>query len=325
MRFALGADREALRDAARAVLQRLCTPSAVRDAWAGRPDRRAWEALEEMGALGVLTPESDGGLGLDETYLVPVLVEAGAVALAHPITETACVAAPLGVTGVPGGPAPLVSTDIGGALAPYAADADVFVLQEARSELRLYRAADVELEPIPTVDRSRRCARVRPCAEGELITDDPDEISAAFHRGALGAAAELVGLSRTMLDATVDYTSKRRQFGRPVGSFQAVKHHLADARLQLEFAVPAVHHAAHCLARRRLEPARDASRGVSQAKWLAGAAASAVGRAALQCHGAIGYTTESDLHLYLKRSWALARAWGDADFHADRVVESLGL
>ncbi len=324
MRFALGADREALRDAARAVLQKLCTPSAVRDAWAGRPDRRVWEALDEMGALGMLTPESDGGLGLDETYLVPVLVEAGAVALAYPITETACVAAPLGVTGVPGGPAPLVSTDIGGALAPYAADADVFLLQEAH-ELRLYRTADVEMEPIPTVDRSRRCARVRPRAEGELITGDPDEISAAFDRGALGAAAELVGLSRAMLGATVDYTSKRRQFGRPVGSFQAVKHHLADARLQLEFAVPAVHHAAHCLARRRRDPVGDASRGVSQAKWLAGAAASAVGRAALQCHGAIGYTTESDLHLYLKRSWALARAWGDADFHADRVVKSLGL
>ena len=69
----------------------------------------------------------------------------------------------------------------------------------------------------------------------------------------------------------------------------------------------------------------DASRSVSQAKWLAGTAAAVTGRAALQCHGAIGYTTEHDLHLYLKRSWALSRSWGGADFHADRVAASVGI
>ena len=146
-------------------------------------------------------------------------------------------------------------------------------------------------------------------------------MAAAFDRGVLGAAAELLGLSRAMLELTVDYASQRHQFGKPIGSFQAVKHHLANARLDIEFAAPAVLYAAHAVAHHQ----PDAGRAVSQAKWLTGQAAATTGRAALQCHGAIGYTTEHDLHLYLKRSWALARTWGDADFHADRVAASIGL
>ena len=326
MRFALGAEQRAFRDAARALLLRLCPPSAVRAAWDGRPDQRAWRALADMGALGVLAPEADGGLGLDETYLAPVICEAGAVALPHPLAATALVAAPLGVTarpgpdGRPGEQRLRATTDLGGSLAPYAATADVFLLAVG-GELRLYERPETAIEPVETVDRSRQCARVSPAAAGTLVTADEGEIEAAFCRGALGAAAELVGLSRTMLELTVAYVKQRRQFGKPVGSFQAVKHQLAEARLQLEFAEPSVGHAAYSMAR----GLPDAARSVSQAKWLAGAAAAVTGRAALQCHGAIGYTVESDLHLYLKRSWALARSWGGADFHADRVAAAVGL
>ena len=179
----------------------------------------------------------------------------------------------------------------------------------------------MDVEPVETVDASRHCGRVRPRGEGRPVTEDPAAVAAAFDRGALGAAAELLGLSRAMLALTVDYASQRHQFGKPIGSFQAVKHHLADARIKIEFAAPAVLYAAHAVARGQ----PDAARAVSQAKWLAGAAATVTGRAALQCHGAIGYTTEHDLHLYLKRSWALARTWGGADFHADRVAASIGL
>ena len=160
-----------------------------------------------------------------------------------------------------------------------------------------------------------------PGAAGRSVTEDPQAAAAAFDRGVLGAAAELLGLSRAMLELTVDYAAQRHQFGKPIGSFQAVKHHLANARLEIEFAAPAVLHAAYAVAHGR----PDASRSVSQAKWLAGHAAAVTGRAALQCHGAIGYTTEYDLHLYLKRSWALARGWGGADFHADRVAASIGI
>ena len=325
MRFALDEDREALRSTARDLLTELCPPAAVRAAWTQAPDPAPWQALTAAGALSVLVPQSDGGLGLDETYLVPVLEEAGRAALPHPLTETALVAAPLGVVGPMvatdlGAVGPIVATDLGaaGAAVPSATFAESFLLVSGRG-LRLYETHEVDVEPVATVDASRHCGRVRPRAGGETVTEDPDAVAAAFDRGVLGAAAELVGLSRAMLELTVDYAAQRHQFGRPIGSFQAVKHHLANARIQIEFASPALLYAAYAVAHSRPE----ATRSVSQAKWLAGEAAAVTGRAALQCHGAIGYTTEYDLHVYLKRSWALARSWGGADFHADRVAASI--
>ena len=336
MRFGLDEDREALRSTARELLTELCPAPAVRAAWTRAPDIAAWNALADIGALAVLVPQSEGGLGLDETYLVPVLEEAGRVALPHPLTETALVAAPLGVTGpmvatnlgatgpimgAGGGVEPITGTDEGTvrAVVASATFAEAFLLASGRG-LRLYEAHDVDIEPVETVDASRHCARVWPRAAGEAVTEDPEAVAAAFDRGVLGTAAELLGLSRAMLELTVDYANQRHQFGKPIGSFQAVKHHLANARLEIEFAAPAVLYAAHAVAR----GLGDASRAVSQAKWLAGSAAAVTGRTALQCHGAIGYTTEHDLHLYLKRSWALARTWGGADFHASRVAGSIG-
>ena len=136
--------------------------------------------------------------------------------------------------------------------------------------------------------------------------DDPDRL-------ALGAAAQLVGLGQRMLDLTVDYAQQREQFGVPIGSFQAVKHHLADALKELAFARPAVRRAAVTK-----EP-----RDVSMAKALASDAASFSGRQALQCHGAIGYTVEHDLHRFLKRTWTLARTHGDAAWHRERIARAL--
>ena len=337
MRFALDDDREALRSTARELLTELCPASAVRAAWTGAPNDTAWNALAGIGALAVLVPQSEGGLGLDETYLVPVVEEAGRAALPHPLTATALVAAPLGVVG------PMVATDLGatgpimsagggfvepitgtgqsaaGSVVVSATYAESLLLVSGRG-LRLYEAREVDVEPVETVDASRHCGRVRPRTAGEAVTENPEAVAAAFDRGVLGTAAELLGLSRAMLELTVDYVGQRHQFGKPIGSFQAVKHHLANARLEIEFAAPAVLYAAYAVAQGQ----PDASRAVSQAKWLAGGAAAVTGRAALQCHGAIGYTTEHDLHLYLKRSWALARTWGGADFHADRVAASIG-
>jgi alkylation response protein AidB-like acyl-CoA dehydrogenase len=122
-----------------------------------------------------------------------------------------------------------------------------------------------------------------------------------------------------MLELTADYVGDRRQFGVAVGSFQAVKHHLANARIALEFARPLVYRAAASIA----AGDADTSVHVSMAKSKADTAAQQTARAALQCHGAIGYTTEYDLHLYLKRSWALARAWGDAAWHRRRVGRAI--
>jgi alkylation response protein AidB-like acyl-CoA dehydrogenase len=146
--------------------------------------------------------------------------------------------------------------------------------------------------------------------EHPILTDtmggDPDRL-------ALGAAAQLVGLGQRMLDLTVEYVQQREQFGVPVGSFQAVKHHLADSLKELAFARPAVWRAA----------ATMEVRDISMAKAMASDAASFAGRQALQCHGAIGYTVEHDLHRYLKQTWALARTHGDAAWHRDRIATLL--
>jgi acyl-CoA dehydrogenase-like protein len=130
---------------------------------------------------------------------------------------------------------------------------------------------------------------------------------------ALAAAAQLVGLGQRMVDMTVDYVKERRQFGVPVGSFQAVKHQLADAWKELAFARPAVWRAA----------SSAKQRDISMAKAMASDAAVFAGGRALQCHGAIGYTVEYDLHRFLKQTWVLARAFGDAAWHREQIAKEL--
>ena len=320
MRFAWTEEQLAFRDAARDLLGKECQPAVVRAAWdapAGALDRGVWDSLDAMGVLSILVPQLQGGLGLDDCFLVPILEESGRVALPHPIVDTAAVAAPLGVTGR------MVATDLGGPLVTCAADVDWFLLS-AGSSLVLLDAAAVEVRTEATVDRARRAGEVSwSPRDGTVVTDDPGAVARAFDRGVVGTAAQLCGLARTMLDLTVDYVAERKQFGVPVGSFQAVKHHLANALLALEFATPAVARAAWSLATGADQPTRE--RDASMAKALATDAALACGRAALQCHGAIGYTVEHDLHLFLKRSWALSRIWGDRALHADRVAGALGL
>jgi len=313
--FGFDDDQLAFRDAVRDLLDKQCPPESVRAAWSGDLDRGVWQALDEMGVTATLVPEPAGGLGLDERSLVLVLEESGRAALPHPIVDSVAVAAPLR----PG--AGLVASDLGGPNVPCAADADRFLLRDGEA-LHLVEPGDVELTPLETVDGARRAARVTwQSSPGTLLTDDPAAVELAFDRGALGTAAQLVGLGQRMLDLTVAYVTQREQFGQPVGAFQAVKHHLANALKDLAFARPAVYRAAHSVATGADTRARD----VSMAKAMASDAARFVGRQALQCHGAIGYTVEADLHLYLKRSWALAAAWGDAAWHRDRVGRALGI
>lgn len=317
MMFALSDEQLAFRDAARDLLAKECTPAVVRAAWDGELDRDVWRSLDAMGVLGLLVPEADGGMGLDESYLVPILEECGRAALPHPVVETAMVAAPL-----LGADCGIVATCWSDAWAPYAMVADQLLVR-AGDQLWVVPAEAAGRAPRATVDGARAAAELwwNPAEDGggRLVTDDPSIVQLAFDRGALGTAALLIGLGQAMLDMTVGYVTERRQFGVPIGSFQAVKHHLADAALALEFARPAVWRAAWSVAHD--EPTRG--RDVSMAKAMASDAAELVGRQALQCHGAIGYTVEADLHLFLKRTWALARSWGDPAFHTDRVAAAL--
>jgi alkylation response protein AidB-like acyl-CoA dehydrogenase len=320
MRFSFSDDQLALRDAVRELLAKHCTPADVRAAWSTAPgalDRGVWDELASMGALHVLVPEARGGIGLDFVSLVLVLEEAGRVALPHSIVETAAVVAPLHDAGNE-----MVTACFGGALVPVAADADAIVVDHDGA-IRLYQPAECAFESVDGVDRGRRLGRLTRLAnDGVVLTDEPREIEEAFDRGVVGTSAVLIGLAQTMLDMTVEYVRERQQFGVAVGSFQAVKHTLADALRDLSFARPAVYRAAWAVAHET--GTAKASAHISMAKAMAADAATTVGRAALQCHGAIGYTVEHDLHLYLKRTWALARAWGDPAWHRARVAEAIG-
>ena len=189
-------------------------------------------------------------------------------------------------------------------------------------ELHAIAGSAVRLEAQRSVDGARRLFRVdwAPTPGSCLASGDAAHraVAAASDRAAVAIGAELLGLARHLMDTTVAYAKVRAQFGQPIGSFQAVKHALANAHLAVEFAAPAVYRAAYSLAHL---PADSPERRVhaSMAKARASDAATLVTRTALQCHGAIGYSYEHDLHLWMKRVWALSAAWGDADHHRAKI------
>tara|TARA_B110000014_G_scaffold48418_1_gene32055 strand:- start:16590 stop:17102 length:513 start_codon:yes stop_codon:yes gene_type:complete len=159
-----------------------------------------------------------------------------------------------------------------------------------------------------------------------LISEEPEAIEDLTNRGALSAAAQAVGVAQKLLEMTVSYVSERKQFGKPVGTNQAVKHHCSDMAIAIEFARPLVQVASWAIDHERSPTENFTVSGeVSAAKALASEAVELACRSALQCHGAIGYTVEHDLQIWLKRGWILASTWGDALFHRRRLVKILGL
>jgi alkylation response protein AidB-like acyl-CoA dehydrogenase len=330
MRFEVGEYAGALRDAVSGLLAAECTPQVVRAGWPGGDPaavREVWRKLAATGATGVLVPESAGGLGLDEDSVVPLLEAIGYSGLPVPAVETLLVAPPLLGTGpsdllaaVLAGEAVVAVAPAGEEPAAFGATADV-VLRWDGPRLRLYSPGELLIEPVDSIDGSRALARITPVTSGVALGDDPALAERIHQRGALGTSALLLGLSRRMLDMTVAYVKGREQFGVPIGSFQAIKHALASALLALEFARPAALAAGWSQA--HSEP--DAAIRTSLAKVLATDAARLVARTAVQCHGAIAYTTEYDLHLFAKRVWALGPSWGDADWHRDQLALELGV
>jgi hypothetical protein len=175
----------------------------------------------------------------------------------------------------------------------------------------------------PASDPGRRLFSVEWTPSREtLVASGPTArglFDAALDRGALACAAQLLGAAEQMLDLAVAYVCQREQFGRPIGSFQAVQHQLADVKVRLEYARPVVYKAAHSIACGTASRAVDAS----HAKLAAGVTARLAARRALQAHGAIGYTWEQDLHLWMRRAWSLDLEWGAPSFHLARVAAAV--
>jgi hypothetical protein len=165
-----------------------------------------------------------------------------------------------------------------------------------------------------SVDPSRKLFDVSASGEPRLA-----DVARAYEFGALTTAAQLVGAGQALLDASVEYAKQRSQFGKVIGTYQAIKHKLADVHIAIELARPLVYGAALSLAGGAPETARD----VSAAKVAASDAALLAARSALQTHGAIGFTQEHDMSLLLLRVQALRSAWGDPTVHRRRVLEAL--
>jgi alkylation response protein AidB-like acyl-CoA dehydrogenase len=307
MRFAFTDDQKLFADGLRDLLDKECTPAHVRAAWddgAGH-DFTLWNHLADMGVFGMLVPEAAGGLGGTEVDLVLLLEELGRAAVPGPVLETAAVVAPALGDGATVGTAALDGS-------PYVPHAHVASLVLVPGGV--VRTDGASVTGVDSIDGGRRLFTV----DGAVEPFAYDE-ALAFDRGALAAAAYLVGLSERMIDVAAEYARQREQYGRPIGVNQAVKHLLADALLKVEFAKPAVYRAAWSVAHD--EPTRV--RDVSMAKAFASDAAYRSSRSAMQVHGAIGYTWEADLQLWMKKAWALQRAWGDATFHRRRVAEAV--
>jgi alkylation response protein AidB-like acyl-CoA dehydrogenase len=315
--LAFSDDQLAFRDAVADFLAKECPPSVVRAAWDSRGTEPTglWGPLAEMGVVGLTVPEAAGGLGLGMLDLVLLLEETGRAALPEPIVEVTAVSAPLlddeWAARVAAGDVVVVLHEPGGQTAW--ADRAALVLLAAEGGAHLAHAASVVLTRQAHVDQARPLFTIE-AAPGERIGDRA-ALAAALDRGALGVAAQQCGLTRAMIDLTVGYVKERKQFGVAVGSYQAVKHHLANALLRLEYARPLVHRAAWSLD----EGDPGAAVHVSMAKVYAGDAAGFAAKVCLQCHGAIGYTLEHDLHLFMKRAWALQSAYGLPATHRARV------
>ena len=143
--------------------------------------------------------------------------------------------------------------------------------------------------------------------------------AAALDRGALGCAAQQLGVAQRLVEMTVEYACQRKQFGKPIGSFQAIKHMLANVQVRLEYARPVVYRAAHSVARNSEHRAVD----VSMAKSAASETAQTAAKVALQVYGALGYTWEQDLHIWMRRAWSLEAAWGSGAWHRSRVADAI--
>ncbi|MET8726254.1 acyl-CoA dehydrogenase family protein [Streptomyces parvus] len=339
MRFLLTDEQREFGRSLDALLTAADTPAVLR-AWAAGdhgPGRALWGRLADAGVFALAVPEAYGGVGPLPVEAAVACVELGRHAVPGPVAETlaagvllAGAGGPVAEEWLPGiaSGAAVVSLTLEG-YGPYAPDADAAdaVFTVSGDELRL---APGPGEPSASADPARRLFRPEP--GGAPVAKGPALRAAARAAGdwaAFATAALALGCGEELLRATVAYVKQRTQFGVPVGSFQAVKHRLADTLLGLEFARPLLYGAAAELASEVSRPGAGtgsaegspgAGAAVAAAKVTAGEAGYAAARTALQLHGAIGYTEELDLAWWLRRARPLRDAWGTPSACRARVL-----
>jgi alkylation response protein AidB-like acyl-CoA dehydrogenase len=326
MKFDFTDDQQEIKRTAKEMLASRSTLERVRSAAESRTyDAGLWTELCELGWPGVATAEQYGGGGLGVVELAGLLEEGGYALAGSPLMATTACGAAIQEAG--SGPQKeawlprLASGDatgtlaVAGRLAPDATEADVIVLVDPEAGMaRLLTREQADVSEVETIDPTRRYGVV--ATDGSSGEDMPGDEQAAIAIGALIVSAEMVGVCQRSLDITLEYVKDRKQFGRPVGSFQAVQHKCARMLLLTEAARSATYFGAW---------AADADRdrlvdGASLAKASSSEAGVEVTGSAIQAHGGIGFTWEADIHWFFKRAQLDAAYLGGTGYHRGRLA-----
>ncbi len=346
MDFDLSTDQIALRDAAREFLDEECPPNRIRAVHASdaRWDPELWESMVDLGWLGVAVDEDAGGLGLGAVELAVLLEQAGRHLVPVPFLPTvvaldvadACGASALVADLLGGRTACLAWSAASGAVradggqltgrpdpvqfAP-TADLALVVASEGDGDAVYVVELDGSLRPAaePAMDLSRPLGWLHFDGTAAERLGGADAAARLGDLAATASALELLGSASVALDLAVEYAKDRVQFGRPIGSFQAIKHRCADMLVDVEGIRSSAYWSAWCFG------ADDPDRAIaaSTAKTWAGDASKRVMAGALQVHGGVGFTWEHDLHLYMKRSQLDQVSFGDAVWHRTRLGRML--
>lgn len=353
MEFGLSESQQLLKDNARKFFAGECPMEKARrlidtaDAF----DSGLWSAMTEQGYTGIIFPEEFDGVGLGKVELAILMEEAGRAYLPGPLFSTIAVAGP--VLDSCGSReqkqtylAPICRGEARAALAFFEPNAnwDVadlklqatnnrltgeklfvldaavanFIVVAARNGVFVVRANSpgLSIEPLTAMDLSRKSYAVRFHNTPAEPLANPAGLGYALQIATVALAADMVGGMQRTLELSVDYAKMRKQFGKIIGSFQAVQHQCADMYLETESARSAAFYAAWAVD----HSAPDAEVAVSIAKMYASDAARAVGNRGIQIHGGMGFTWENDIHLHYRRAKASETMFGDASFHRERIA-----
>jgi len=328
MNLTLDAEQEAIRDAIRDVLRDRMTSAHVREVMATESalDPAMWQTAGELGWLGLAVPEAKGGSGYGVAEAMLLFTELGRTVAPGPWLGSVLAADALASSGANALAAQLADVLAGklrvavidmGATTGEARDvldagaADAFLVL-GTDEVSWLATGDVVVEATPSMDPTRRLGRVRLGKAGISLGAGPARLRLL---ATVLAAAEAAGVAECTLETSVEYGKVREQFGKPIGSFQAIKHRCADMAVRAEVARSVVTYAAVVLD----EGGSDAGHHVHVAKALATEAALANATDNVQNHGGMGYTWESDAHLFLKRARLLEHCFGSRTEHLDAL------
>lgn len=330
MLFSFSEEQRELRDMVSDFLQSTLPVTALREQWeqGGDANSAILKPIAELGLIGITIPEDSDGMGGDAIDLALPLEQFGYHGVAEAVGLTMGVIAPMvtkyGSDELKQQWLPRISAgELLGTVAlgsqevvPAAAVADM-ILVEHDGQIHLLTKDQVDVTAVTTMDRSLNAGTATYRLGSEtLLTDTPDAVEYAGSLTRAVIASTLVGASQRLLDMTTDYIQTREQFGRIIGSFQAIKHRMADTAVLIEAARSLTWFAHYALA----NPEEDIETATRMAKSAANEAADLANYASLQHHGGVGFTWEYDVHFWLQRTFALVRLHGDSE----ELLEELG-